>query len=50
VTLFFLPEFCQTIREKWGKGVEIPGRNGDKFGSAFVENNQAGRKSETNCD
>ena len=32
VTLFFLPDFCQKMEEKWGKGVEILGRNGDKFG------------------
>jgi hypothetical protein len=23
VTLFFLPDFCQKMKEKWGKGVEI---------------------------
>jgi len=37
VTLFFLPEFCQKMREKWGRGVEISGRNGDKFEIVVTE-------------
>jgi hypothetical protein len=27
VTLFFLPEFCQKMREKWSKSVENPVQN-----------------------